>query len=142
MKTALAQCDECGTEEHYGLCPECREILLADVSFVRALARGYRDPSGTVGAPGLLTDVLEIVDRVLTDVSSTLGGGSSTYQGRLQGISSRLNEGSQEGYILTVFFDSRTSQRLRENLSGFLGKNGTVAAGCFVTMVTAEPPTT
>ncbi len=139
MKTGKKKwrCGNCGSagpteetlHEKYGCFKETSET-------------GSKGSSGTVGAPGRLTHVSETLAPLPIGAFFTRGDGSNTYQGRVQGISSRLNEGSEEGYILTVFFDSRTSRRLRENLSGSLGENGTVAAGSSLTMVIGEPPTT
>jgi hypothetical protein len=89
-----------------------------------------------------LTRVSEILDLLQTDVYSIPADGLNSYQGQLQDISSLSSVGSEDGFTLTVFFASRTSRRLRENLFGSLGKFATVAAGSSVTIVIEEPPTT
>ena len=108
----------------------------------KASETGSKPLSGTAGVPGRLTHVSETLALLRSVASSTPEDGLNTFQGRLQGISSRLNAGPEEGYILTVYFDSQTSQRLRESLSGFLGNSGTVPVGSSITMVLEEPPTT
>lgn len=103
---------------------------------------GCKRLSGIAGAPGRLTHDSETLDPRQIAAFITPVDGSNTFQGRLQGISSRLNEGSEVGFILTVFFDSLTAARLSDYLYGSLGKTGTVAAGSSVTIVVGEPPTT
>ena len=103
---------------------------------------GSQSLNGTAGAPGPSTPDLAQMAQARIDVWCTREDGSNTFQGRLQGISSRLNEGLEEGYILTVYFDYQTSRRLNERLSGLRGKYGTVAAGSLVTIEIEEPPST
>jgi len=103
---------------------------------------GSRDSSGTAGARGRSITGSEIPDLLPTDASTTPDDGLNTFQARLQGISSRLNEGPEEGFILTVYFDSETAGRLRERLSGPVGILATDDAEFYLTTVTVEPSTT
>jgi len=114
---------------------------LGDIS-VLASASGYTRSNGTVGAPGRLTLVSEILDPLQIDVSSTPDDGLNSYQGELLDISSRLSAGGEVVYTLTVYFDSRTAARLKESRCGSLGNSDTVAVGSSVTMTLEEPPTT
>lgn len=97
---------------------------LGDIS-KRASAPGSTDSRGTVGARGPLTHVSEILGLHRTDVSTTRDDGLNTYQGQCRAISSRSRGARGEGFTLTVYFDSKTSSRLKESLFSRAGKVAT-----------------
>ena len=109
----------------------------------RAASASSSAPSnGTAGALGRLTRVSEILDLPPTDVSTTPGDGLNTYQGQCRDISLRLRRERGEEFILTAFFDSRTSSRLAERLSIRDGKNATDGTAYSPIEVTLVLPTT
>ena len=108
----------------------------------QASGTGSPDTSGTVGAPGHLTHVLETLDQALRGVSFTREGGSRIFQGRLLDISS-LSRGGEGGvYTLMVSFDYLTRRRLEGIPSGDPGIFDTAVAECSATIVTGVRPTT
>jgi len=103
---------------------------------------GSTNTRGTVGVPGRLTSVTEILDRVLTDASTTPDGGSNTFQGRLIRISSRSKKADSVEFTLTASFDFQTAYRLSVGVSGLLGKIATEGAGYSLMILPEELPTT
>jgi len=95
--------------------------------------------SGIAGAPGPLMNAMGWTDPRQIVVCTTPDDGLNTFQGRLQGISLLSREEPEGGYILTVYFDSETATRLRESLSGKVGRYGTVDAESFPMTVTVAP---
>ena len=104
--------------------------------------RGSPSSHGIAGAPGRLTHVSETLDPRQIDAFSTPDDGSNTFRGHLQGISSRLNEGLEVGYILTVYFDFVTASRLKENLCFNRGAFATDGIEFSRMIVTLEPRST
>jgi len=110
--------------------------------YVTVSGSGSPNSPGTVGAPGRLTHVSEILDPALTDASSTLEDGSNTFQGRAS-LTSWQSRGVEGGvFTVTVSLDSRTAGRLKESLSGRGGEDVTEDVGFSLTMVREAPRST
>lgn len=99
---------------------------------------GYQPSNGIVGVRGPLTNDSDHPVRVRIDVSTIPEDSLKIYRGRLQAISLLSSGDLEEGFILTVFCDLKTSSRLKESLCGMDGKPGTAGTESCRMTVTLE----
>lgn len=123
-------------------CLGCGEHAPTKSAFRERWGNGCPGTNGTVGAPGRLISVSEILARRRIAVSSIPDDGLKAYQGQSSDISWRSKGGQVVEYTLTVSFDSKTAGRLLEYLYSLPGERATAGTVSSPMIVTLEPPTT
>lgn len=100
---------------------------------------GFTSSPGPAGPPLRSTPDSETPDRPPIGASTTRDDGSNSFQGQTSHIFWRLNEVGSAEFTLTACFDSLTTQRLKERVSGARGRIATDGAGSLNMTMLLEP---